>query len=204
MALDVSSVDAADALVKRLGASVTFYKIGYQLAYAGGLPLAQKLVAAGKKVFIDLKLHDIGNTVARGVESISKLGATFLTVHAYPQTMKAAVDARGSSGLKILAVTVLTSYDEADLKEAGYRLGVSELVEARARQAQVIGVDGLVCSAEEAAKLRADRWSHDESCHAGHSSGGQCCRRSETHHDAGACHCCGGKLSCRRTADRGS
>jgi orotidine-5'-phosphate decarboxylase len=154
VALDVSSMEAGEGLVKRLGDSVTFYKIGYQLAYAGGLPLAEKLVSAGKKVFIDLKLHDIGNTVARGVESISKLGATFLTVHAYPQTMKAAVEARGSSGLKILAVTVLTSYDEADLKEAGYALCVSDLAEARARQAQAIGVDGLVCSAEEAANLR--------------------------------------------------
>ena len=107
-----------------------------------------------KKVFIDLKLHDIGNTVARGVESIAKLGATFLTVHAYPQTMKAAVEGRAGSGLKILAVTVLTSYDDGDMHAAGYRLGVSDMVEARAQQAQVLGVDGIVCSAEEAAALR--------------------------------------------------
>ena len=106
-----------------------------------------KLVDSGKKVFIDLKLHDIGNTVARGVESIAKLGATFLTVHAYPQTMKAAVEGRAGSDLKILAVTVLTSYDDGDLHAAGYRLGVSDLVEARAQQAQVLGVDGIVCSA---------------------------------------------------------
>ncbi len=105
-------------------------------------------------MFIDLKLHDIGNTVARGVESIARLGATFLTVHAYPQTMKAAVEARAGSGLKILAVTVLTSYDDSDLHAAGYRLGVSDLVEVRARQAQALGVDGLVCSPEEAANLR--------------------------------------------------
>ena len=109
---------------------------------------------AGKKVFLDLKLHDIGNTVARGTESVAKLGATFLTVHAYPQTMKAAVEASAGSGLKILAVTVLTSYDDGDLHAAGYRLGVSDLVEARAQQAQVLGVDGLVCSPEEAANLR--------------------------------------------------
>ena len=108
----------------------------------------------GKKVFVDLKLHDIGNTVARGVESVAKLGATFLTVHAYPQTMKAAVEARAGSELKILAVTVLTSYDDADLHAAGYRLNVSDLVEARAQQAQVLGVDGLVSSPEEAASLR--------------------------------------------------
>jgi orotidine-5'-phosphate decarboxylase len=154
VALDVPSVAAAEAMIARLGDSVTFYKIGYQLAYAGGLSMARELASAGKKVFVDLKLHDIGNTVARGVESIATLGATFLTVHAYPQTMKAAVEARAGSGLQILAVTVLTSYDDGDLRDAGYRLGVSDLVESRARQAQAIGVDGLVCSAEEAAALR--------------------------------------------------
>jgi orotidine-5'-phosphate decarboxylase len=154
VALDVPSVAAAEAMIARLGDSVTFYKIGYQLAYAGGLPLVRQLVSAGKKVFVDLKLHDIGNTVARGVESVAALGATFLTVHAYPQTMKAAVEGRAGSGLKILAVTVLTSYDDGDLHAAGYRLGVSDLVEARAQQAQVLGVDGIVCSPEEAAALR--------------------------------------------------
>jgi orotidine-5'-phosphate decarboxylase len=155
VALDLPSVDAAETIVARLGDSVSFYKIGYQLAYAGGLPLVPKLAQSGKKVFLDLKLHDIGNTVRRGAESVSHLGATFLTVHAYPQTMKAAVEGRGGSGLKILGVTVLTSYDESDLQAAGYRLGVSDLVEARARQAQGLGVDGLVCSPEEAARLRA-------------------------------------------------
>jgi orotidine-5'-phosphate decarboxylase len=154
VALDLPGLEQAEAMVARLGDSVTFYKIGYQLAYAGGLPLVRKLADQGKKVFIDLKLHDIGNTVARGVESIAKLGATFLTVHAYPQTMKAAVEARAGSNLKILAVTVLTSYDDGDLHAAGYRLGVSDLVEARAQQAQVLGVDGIVCSAEEVACLR--------------------------------------------------
>jgi len=154
VALDLPEVATAEAMIARLGDSVTFYKIGYQLAYAGGLPLVGRLADAGKKVFIDLKLHDIGNTVARGVESIAKSGATFLTVHAYPQTMKAAVEARAGSGLKILAVTVLTSYDDGDLHAAGYRFGVSDLVEARAQQAQVLGVDGLVCSPEEAVSLR--------------------------------------------------
>jgi orotidine-5'-phosphate decarboxylase len=154
VALDLPGVEAADAMVTRLGDSVTFYKIGYQLAYAGGLPLVRKLADQGKKVFIDLKLHDIGNTVARGVESIARLGATFLTVHAYPQTMKAAAEACSGSDLKILAVTVLTSYDDGDLHAAGYRLGVSDLVEARARQAQACGIDGLVCSPAEAGALR--------------------------------------------------
>src|SRR5450631_2164923 len=111
-------------MVARLRESVCFYKIGYQLAFAGGLPFAAGLIAAGKQVFLDLKLHDIGNTVAKGVESVAQIGATFLTVHAYPQTMQAAVAAKGSSKLKILAVTVLTSYDDADLFAAGYKLGV--------------------------------------------------------------------------------
>jgi orotidine-5'-phosphate decarboxylase len=154
VALDLPSVEAAEAMIARLGDSVTFYKIGYQLAYAGGLPLVRRLADKGKKVFADLKLHDIGNTVARGVESVAKLGATFLTVHAYPQTMKAAVEARAGSDLKLLAVTVLTSYDDGDLHAAGYRLGVSDLVEARTQQAQVLGIDGIVCSPEEAASLR--------------------------------------------------
>lgn len=155
VALDVPDMAAARDIVNTLGDSATFYKIGYQLAYAGGLALVGDLVRDGKKVFVDLKLHDIGNTVASGVTSLAKLGATFLTVHAYPQTMKAAVEAAKGSDLQILAVTVLTSYDNADLEEAGYRLGVTELVEMRARQAQAIGIDGLVCSAEEAAHLRA-------------------------------------------------
>ena len=154
VALDVSSVAEAEAMVAKLGDAVSFYKIGYQLAYGGGLPFAQTLIGAGKKVFLDLKLHDIGNTVAKGVESVARLGATFLTVHAYPQTMHAAVDARKGSGLRILAVTVLTSYDDADLAAAGYDFTVTELVAERAAQARDVGIDGLVCSAEEAARLR--------------------------------------------------
>jgi orotidine-5'-phosphate decarboxylase len=154
VALDLSSVAAADAMVARLGDSVSFYKIGYHLAFAGGLSFAEKLARAGKQVFLDLKLHDIGNTVGKGVESVARLGATFLTVHAYPQTMKAAVDARGSSNLRLLAVTVLTSYDDADLAAAGYDFTVAELVAERAAQARDMGVDGLVCSAAEAADLR--------------------------------------------------
>jgi orotidine-5'-phosphate decarboxylase len=154
VALDLPSVAAAEALVTQLGDTVSFYKIGYQLAFAGGLPFAETLVRGGKQVFLDLKLHDIGNTVSRGVESVAKLGATFLTVHGYPQTMHAAIDARKGSSLRILAVTVLTSYDDADLAAAGYDFTVPELVAERAKQANDIGVDGLVCSAEEAANLR--------------------------------------------------
>ena len=153
VALDVSSVEAAERLVARLGDAVTFYKIGYQLAFAGGLPFAHTLIDAGKQVFIDLKLHDIGNTVAQGVKSVARLGATFLTVHAYPQVMKAAVEAR-EARLRILAVTVLTSMDDADLEAAGYATTVTALVAHRAAQARDLGVDGLVCSPEEAATVR--------------------------------------------------
>ena len=154
VALDVPSVKAAEAMVTKLGSSVGFYKIGYQLALADGLPFAAGLIAAGKQVFLDLKLHDIGNTVAKGVESVAQMGATFLTVHGFPQTMKAAVEGKRGSNLKILAVTVLTSYDDADLAAAGYRLGVTDLVAQRAGQARDIGIDGLVCSPEEAGNLR--------------------------------------------------
>ena len=154
VALDVPSTAAAEDLVSRLGESVWFYKIGYQLAFAGGLSLAAELIASGKQIFLDLKFHDIGNTVAKGVESVAQLGATFLTVHAYPQTMKAAVEGRQGSKLRLLAVTVLTSYDDADLAAAGYELNVKELAAARAEQARDIGIDGLVCSAEEVATLR--------------------------------------------------
>jgi len=154
VALDVPSVEAAQALVARLGDAVSFYKIGYQLAFAGGIAYAHSLIDAGNQVFVDLKLHDIGNTVAQGVKSVARLGATFLTVHAYPQTMQAAVQAR-EGNLRILAVTVLTSFDDADLKAAGYAATVAELVARRAAQAREIGVDGVVCSPEEAANLRA-------------------------------------------------
>jgi orotidine-5'-phosphate decarboxylase len=154
VALDLSSVEAAEAMVSRLGDAASFYKIGYQLAFAGGLDYAQALAAAGKRVFLDLKLHDIGNTIAEGVKSVARLGATFLTVHAYPQTMQAAVAAR-TGGLRILAVSVLTSYDDSDLKAAGYDASVKTLVAARAEQARLVGVDGLVCSPEEAATVRS-------------------------------------------------
>jgi orotidine-5'-phosphate decarboxylase len=154
VALDLPSVEAAEALVARLGDAVSFYKIGYQLAYAGGLGYAQRLAGGGKQVFLDLKLHDVGNTVAQGVKSVARLGATFLTVHAYPQTMRAAVEAR-QGALRILGVTVLTSYDDDDLEAAGYATSVKALVAHRAAQARALGVDGLVCSPEEAADVRA-------------------------------------------------
>ena len=155
VALDMGSVAEARALTEAVGDAAGFYKIGYRLAYAGGLAFAEQLIRAGKKVFLDLKLHDIGNTVQEGVEAVARLGATFLTVHAYPQTMRAAVAGRAGSGLKLLAVTVLTSYDDADAREAGYAQSVDELVAARSVQARDIGIDGIVCAAPEAARVRA-------------------------------------------------
>jgi orotidine-5'-phosphate decarboxylase len=154
VALDLPGVREAEAMVARLGDAATFYKVGYQLAFAGGLALVESLIGAGKQVFLDMKLHDIENTVSKGVESAARLGVTFLTVHAYPQTMTAAVKARAGSGLKVLAVTVLTSYDDIDLAEAGYSTSVEVLVARRAQQANDLGVDGLVCSPEEASPLR--------------------------------------------------
>jgi orotidine-5'-phosphate decarboxylase len=153
VALDLPSVDEARSMVERIGDAASFYKVGYQLAYAGGFPFVEELIRSGKKVFLDLKLHDIGNTVEEGVRSISRLGVTFLTVHAYPQTMRAAVAGR-QNGLKLLGVTVLTSYDDKDLSEAGYQGNAADLVARRAGQAREIGVDGIVCAAPEAAAVR--------------------------------------------------
>ena len=154
VALDTPDVGEALRLVERIGESAVFYKLGMELAYGGGLPLVSELAAAGKRVFLDLKLHDIPNTVERATAQAAKLGAKFLTVHAYPQTMRAAVAGAKGSGMQILAVTVLTSYDDADLFDAVYRFGVVETVRRRAEQALELGVDGLVASAAEAAMVR--------------------------------------------------
>jgi orotidine-5'-phosphate decarboxylase len=153
--LDVPGREAAEAMVERLGDAVTFYKIGYQLAYSkGGLELVSDLAASGKRVFLDLKLLDIDNTVEKGVESVMRLGASMLTVHAYPHAMRAAMRAAKGSDLTVLAVTVLTSLDEAGLAEAGYETSVEALVRRRAEQAREIGT-GLVASAAEARAIRA-------------------------------------------------
>jgi orotidine-5'-phosphate decarboxylase len=154
VALDLPSVKSAETLCSTLGDAISFYKIGYQLGYAGGLSFAQDLIKSGKKIFFDLKLHDIGNTVNKGVESIVNSGATFLTVHAYPQTMKAALDASRGSPLKILAVTILTSYNDADVTEAGYVGTARDQVKRKSEQACALGIDGIVCSAEESEMLR--------------------------------------------------
>ena len=154
VALDVGTVREAEALITQLDDAVTFYKIGYRLAFAGGFALADDLARAGKKVFLDLKLHDIGNTVEEGVASLTAKNLSFLTVHAYPQTMRGAVEGRGDAALRLLAVTALTSYDDGDLHDAGYRLAVRDLVRLRAQQARTAGIDGIVCSAAEAGIVR--------------------------------------------------
>jgi len=154
VALDLSDVKAAEAMVVKLGEAVSFYKIGFELALSGGIPLARALADAGKQVFLDLKLHDIANTVARATARAAELGATFLTVHAFAPTMRAAVEGRSNTALKILAVTVLTSWDDDDLRAAGYTHSVPDLVRKRAQEARTLGIDGLVASAAEAADLR--------------------------------------------------
>ena len=155
LALDVPTPEDALGIVDATRGLVGCYKVGLELLFAGGLDLVRRLKGEGERVFLDVKLHDIGNTVGGAVARIVALGADFLTVHAYPQTMAAAVAARGDAPLKLLAVTVLTSMDDADLSAAGYREGVAATVAMRAVQARAAGVDGLVSSAREAAAVRA-------------------------------------------------
>ena len=154
VALDVPDPETAERLVAALGDSVSFYKIGLELVYGGGLALAERLAGSGKKIFLDLKLHDISTTVERAAAQVARLGATFLTVHAFPQTMRAAKAGVAGSNLAILGVTVMTSYDDEDLNAAGYSLGVRDLVAQRADQAVDIGIDGLILSAEEVGAMR--------------------------------------------------
>ncbi|MEO0635353.1 MAG: orotidine-5'-phosphate decarboxylase [Pseudomonadota bacterium] len=155
VALDVEGRAAAEALVEAIGDEAIFYKIGYQMVFGGdGLALAQSLKAAGKKVFLDVKLHDIPNTISHGVDAIAAMGLDMVTVHAYPQTMRAAVTAAQGSSLTVLGVTVLTSMDDADLTAAGYAHAARDTVLARARDAASAGMGGLVASAQEAAGIR--------------------------------------------------
>ncbi|MGG7519732.1 orotidine-5'-phosphate decarboxylase [Allorhizobium undicola] len=153
--LDVPTIAEAETLVAKLGEDVSFYKIGYQLTFAGGLEFARDLARDGKQVFLDMKLLDIDNTVHSAVENIVRMGMTMLTIHAYPKAMAAAVDAARGSGLCLLGVTVLTSMDSGDLIEAGYQADPRSLVLKRAEQARATGMGGIVCSAEEAAAVRA-------------------------------------------------
>ena len=157
--LDLPSISRAREVVDQLGDAVSFYKIGHQLAFApereNGLHLARELVDQGKQVFLDLKLLDIDNTVANGVKSVAAMGVTMLTIHAYPKAMRAAVEAAAGSDLTLLGVTVLTSMDDDDLKEAGYAMSAGDLVRLRAQQAAEIGMGGIVASALEAAAIRS-------------------------------------------------
>lgn len=153
--LDVPTVAEAEKVVRELEGTVGFFKIGYQLVFAGGLELARDLARGGTGVFLDMKLLDIDNTVAKGVENIVKMGVSMLTLHAYPKAMRAAVEAAKGSDLCLLGVTVLTSMDEADLTEAGYEYDPHTLVLRRAEQALAAGMGGIVCSAGEAAAARA-------------------------------------------------
>lgn len=155
VALDVSSRGRAEEIVSLLGDAVDFYKIGYQCFYgADGFALGKDLLKAGKKVFFDLKLLDIDNTVEKGVAAIAGTGATMLTVHAYPQCMRAAMRGAAGSDLCVLGVSVLTSMDDADVAEAGFARDTAGLVALRAQQARDAGIGGLVASAHEAEMVR--------------------------------------------------
>jgi orotidine-5'-phosphate decarboxylase len=159
VALDFDDPTKAQALVDKIGASVSFYKIGMELAYSGdasnnGFALADRLIAQGKKIFIDLKLHDIPNTVEKATAALARRGYEFLTVHAYPPTMAAAKAGVAGSSLKLLAVTVLTSLDDADLAACGYNYSVQDLAARRAAQAWSAGMHGLISSAAEVPALR--------------------------------------------------
>lgn len=152
--LDLPNVNEAADAVRALEGAVNVYKIGYQLVFAGGLDFARELAEDGKRIFLDMKLLDIDNTVAKGVEQIAKMGVSMLTLHAYPKAMRAAVEAAAGSRLTLLAVTVLTSMDVHDLAEAGYAYGPDALVSRRAEQARAAGMGGIVCSAAEAKAVR--------------------------------------------------
>jgi orotidine-5'-phosphate decarboxylase len=154
IALDVETADQARAFVDTLGDSVNFYKVGMELYAAAGMELVRELTGAGKQVFLDMKFYDIGETVKRAVAQVAKSGVRFLTVHGSKAVMQAAVEGRGDAGLQLLAVTVLTSFDQTDLADLGYPCSVTDLVGLRVRNAVAAGVDGLVCSPLEVATVR--------------------------------------------------
>ena len=154
VALDVDSAAEARALVERLGKSVNFYKVGMELYAAAGMEFVRELLGQGKDVFLDMKFYDIGETVKRAVAQVARTGVRFLTVHGSMPVMRAAVEGRAGSRLKLLAVTVLTSFDESDLADMGYTMTCSELVAMRVRKAMEAGIDGLVASPLEASSVR--------------------------------------------------
>jgi orotidine-5'-phosphate decarboxylase len=156
IALDVADASQARALVRRLGNSVGFYKVGMELYAAAGMDFARELAAGGKRVFLDLKMYDIPETVKRAVAQVAKTQVEFLTIHARMSVMQAAVDGRGVGGLKLLGVSVLTSMDNGDLfTDLGYPCTVRELVELRSRNAMAVGVEGIVCSPLDVSAVRA-------------------------------------------------
>lgn len=156
VALDMPGSEEARRLVATLDAGVAFYKIGLELLFAGGLDLAAELKREGKRVFLDLKLLDIGHTVSRAVSNATELGVDFLTIHGQDgKTMKAAVAGRGRDNLKVLAVTVLTNLTAHDLDEQGSALAPADLVLRRAKMAREAGCDGVIASGQEAARIRA-------------------------------------------------
>jgi orotidine-5'-phosphate decarboxylase len=155
IALDVESADKARSLVRAIGGAASFYKVGLELYTAAGMLIVEELIGAGKQVFLDLKFYDIDETVKRATARVASTGVRFLTVHAVDPVMRAAAAGRAGSALRLLAVTVLTSLDNADLRDLGYQATVEELVERRARKAGEFGMDGLVCSPREVARVRS-------------------------------------------------
>ena len=156
VALDMPTTEEAQRLVATLDDAVTFYKLGLELLFAGGLELARALKAQRKHVFLDMKLLDIGNTVERAVANATEIGVDFLTVHGHDlKTMRAAVTGRGSSRTKLLAVTVLTNLTAEDLRQQGSSMTPADLVLHRARMAFEAGCDGVIASGQEAARIRA-------------------------------------------------
>ncbi len=154
VALDVATPKEAFALVDRLGDAISFYKVGMELYAAAGMGFVQDLLSANKQVFLDLKFYDIGETVKRAVAVVAGSGVHFLTVHAHSSIVKAAVEGRAGSPLKLLGVTVLTSLNEDDLRAEGYIGTIQDLVDTRACASLDAGADGLVCSALEVERLR--------------------------------------------------
>jgi orotidine-5'-phosphate decarboxylase len=155
VALDFPDPEEAHAFTVRLGGRVSFYKIGLELAMCGGLDLARELADTGKRVFLDMKLLDIENTVERAVRNAATTGVTFLTVHGHDsKTLRAAAAGKAGTKLKILAVTVLTNLDAADLAEQGVTGTPAEMVARRAKLARAVGCDGVVASGQEAEAVR--------------------------------------------------
>jgi len=150
VALDVPEVEQARALVARLGESVSFYKVGLWLFFQRGADaLIDELVAAGKQVFLDYKMYDIGETVRRGVEAVAKRGASIVTVHGDRDMLRAAVEGRGDSALRVFAISVLTSQDQAALQAMGYDRPLQEIIDLRVRAAAEAGCDGIIASAAD-------------------------------------------------------